>query len=761
MDVGGWLRSLGLEQYEAAFRENAINQTILPSLTAEDLKDLGVGLVGHRRQLLDAIAALHLDVHASAPPPLHSVLEGSGEESAERRQVTIMFCDLVGSTALSARLDPEDMREVIRIYQRCCTEVITKAGGFVAKYMGDGALAYFGYPHAHEDDAEQAVRSALALLEAIPKLRPRRDVELQVRIGIDTGLVVVGDLIGKGISLEHSVVGDAPNLASRLQALAGPGQVVISHSARRLTGGLFEYRDLGQVALKGLSDPVQAWRVLGPSGVQSRFEAQHATSLMPLVGREEELELLLRRSRQATGGEGRVVLISGEPGIGKSRIVSAIEGRLKSEPYGRLRYFCSPHHIDSALHPIILQLERAANFVANDTAETKVAKLESLLESTSPSADDTALIAELLSIATTGPRPLVLDLPPHRRKQLTFQALLHQLERLARGVPLLMIYEDVHWIDPTSRELLDLTVERVKRLPILLLITFRTEMQPRWVGQAHVTLLALNRLDRNQGAALVKQVAGQNELSNATLAKIVERTDGVPLFLEEMTRAVIESGEFRDQSSSFFGRQVPPSIPATLQASLLARLDRLGPDARQVAQIGAALGREFSYELLAAVAQAQEDGLRESLAQLVAAGLLFERGAPPQSTYLFKHALVQDAAYDTLLRGVCQSLHTRIAEVFENKYPETVDTRPELLAHHFAQAGLTDKAVQYHLQAGQLALKRGASSEGIAQLRRGLDLIDTLPENHARKSRQLTLLVSLSEALISTSHWTHPDLTKI
>ena len=562
MDIGNWLRSLGLARYEPMFRENAIDGEVLPSLTAEDLRDLGVTLVGHRRRLLDAIAVLgvELPVRASltiAPiggGPVTSPPSGEGRAGAEaeRRQLTVMFCDLVGSTALSAQLDPEDLREVIAAYHRAVTETVVGFDGFVAKYMGDGVLVYFGYPQAHEDDAERAVRAGLGLIAADGRLDVK-SAELQARVGIATGLVVVGDLIGEGSAQEQSVVGEAPNLAARLQALAEPDAIVIAAGTRRLVGDLFEYRDLGAVEVRGLAAPVPAWQILRPSVVASRFEALRGSALTPLVGRDEEIDLLLRRWARAKAGDGQVVLISGEPGIGKSRLTAALMECLHAEPHLRLRYFCSPYHKDSALYPFIEQLGWASGFARDDPSVAKLESLEALLARAAPSDEDMALLADLLSLPAPDRHPLP-NLSPQRKKERTLEALIRQLDGLARQQPVLVVFEDAHWVDPTSCELLDLTVERVRSLRVLLIVTFRPEFLPPWIGQPQVSVLTLNRLDRRDRTVLVEQIAGGEPLPAEVIAQIAERTDGVPLFVEELTKSVLESGVTPLRNPGFLAR---------------------------------------------------------------------------------------------------------------------------------------------------------------------------------------------------------------
>lgn len=750
MDVRAWLVSLGLGEYADAFGSHDIDEEVLPSLTADDLTALGITSIGHRRKLLSGIAALAEDqirpTTARPPPP-------PSESRAERRQLTVMFVDLVGSTALATRLDPEDLREIIGAYHRCVADTVAHFGGFVAKYMGDGVLVYFGYPQANENAAEQAVRAGLALVNTVRRL-PEPE-PLRVRIGIGTGQVVVGDLITAGEGQERGVVGETPNLAARLQALAEPDAVVIGPQTRQLVGDLFEYRDLGAVEVKGFPEPIHPYQVVRESAVESRFEALHGTAPTPLVGREEEVDLLQRYWHRAKSGEGRVVLLSGEPGIGKSRLTVTLQERIENEPHSRLRYFCSPHHQDSALHPTIAQLERAAGLERDDPSERKLDKLAALLAPSSP--EDGALLAELLSLPTEGRFP-PLQLTPQLKKEKTFDALLRQLEDLARKGPVLMLFEDVHWIDPSSRELLDLVIERVARLPVLLLLTFRPEFQPPWSGQAHVTVLVLNRLDRREGAALVQRVVGTGELPSDVVAEIIERTDGVPLFVEELTKAVLEGGNATTVLSRAAATAL--NVPATLHASLMARLDRLGSAVKEVAQVGAVLGREFSYELLAAVAQRNAGELNGALDQLVGAGLAFCRGTRPLATYLFKHALVQDAAYGMLLRAKRQELHKRVADALEEKWPEITEAQPELLAQHLQKAGDLAGAVDHWQKAGGAALARAATREAVSHFSSAIDCSRRLGDVSGGAERMTRLHLAMANALMQAEGYRSERLGK-
>ena len=757
MDIVVWLRGLGLGKYEAAFRENDIDETVLPSLTEEHLKQLGVASLGHRVKLLEAITALRNDGSGKTPSvdagTTSSAPSPHPEDRAERRQVTVMFSDLVGSTALSARMDPEDLREVISAYQECVAETVGRLGGFIAKFMGDGVLVYFGYPHAHEDDAERAVRAGLKLIAAVSSLKTR--APLESRVGIATGMVVVGDLIGSGEAQERGIVGDTPNLAARLQTIADRNMVVVADGTRRLLGDLFELKDLGTKDLKGFAGPVRAWAAVRTSSAEGRFEAMHASGLTALVGREEELELLLRRWSRAKTGEGQVVLLSGEAGIGKSRLTAALLERLVTEAHTRLRYFCSPQHTDSAFYPIIGQMERAAGFAYDDTAQEKLDKLDALLAQTSTSIRDAALFAEMLSLANDGRYP-ALELAPQQRRQRTLEALISQIEALTRSNPVLMIFEDAHWIDPTSLEVFGRTVDRIATLRVLLMVTFRPEFEPPWIGRPHITPLTINRLAQREIDAMIDGVVG-NKLMLASVRKdIIERTDGIPLFVEEMTKAVLEAGS---QGAAEHTVAATPSpalvVPASLQASLMARLDRLGP-AKGVAQIGAAIGREFSHALLAAVVRTgPEPG--PALDRLIAVGLLFQQGVPPHATYLFKHALVQDAAYGTLLREPRRALHARIAETLENQFAEIAQSQPELLARHCTEAGLIEKSASLWGKAGQRSLERSALVEAAEQLTRALDQIATLPTTPTLRREQIKLQIALANALMLTRGYAAPE----
>jgi predicted ATPase/class 3 adenylate cyclase len=741
-DIAEWLASIGLGEYTQRFAEHAIDLSVVRDLTEQDLEDLGVPL-GHRRKMLRAIAERDL-------APAETPTEPVPRDEAERRHLTVMFCDLVGSTALSERSDPEDMWGVIASYHACIGEVIGRYQGVIARYMDDGVLAYFGYPRAQEDDAEQAVRAALVLVDAVANLQTNVDAALQARIGVATGTVVVSELLIDETPGEQAVIGETPNLAARLQTLAEPGTVLICPSTRRLIGGHFDYRDLGPLTLKGWAETIPVWQVLATSGVQSRFEAMHKTKLPPLFGREEQIELLLRRWRHATQDEGRVVLLTGEPGIGKSHIALALDESLQGEPHITLRYFCSAHHINSALFPFIGQLEHAAGFERGDSPTEKLSKLDVLVAGSTADPEHVAVLANLLALPTSD-RYQLQELSPQKRKEKTLAALLAQLDGLAARQPVFTIFEDIHWIDPTSLELLAAIVEHVPQLRVLLLVTARPEFTPPWRSYAHMTTIPLTRLHRRDGATLVERVTGGKILPKEVMDEILARTDGVPLFIEELTKTLLESGLLQERDDHYvLERPLPPlAIPTTLQASLMARLDRLAP-VREVAQIGAVAGREFHYELLNAVAGLPRGRLEEALGQLVRSELIFRRGEIPHAVYTFKHTLVRDVAYAGLLKSRRAHLHAAIANALEQRFPEVVQTQPETLAHHLTEAGLIEKAIGYWLQAGKNAALRSANREAIAHLQRGIEVTGRLPVGEGKDKSELDFQLGLGPCLIAT-----------
>jgi class 3 adenylate cyclase/predicted ATPase len=746
-DVERWLQDLGLARYARTFVENDIDLDVLSDLSEQDLEELGVSL-GHRKKLLRAIAVLAAE---SEPSPVLSMAAGSEPRAppraeAERRQLTVLFCDLVGSTELSARLDPEDMRDVMHAYQNTVSGEVLRFGGHIAKFMGDSILAYFGWPRADEDAAERAVRAGLAAVGAVGRLRIPTGNGLAARVGIATGVVVVGDLIGEGAAEEEAVVGDSPNLAARLQAAAEPGQVIVAAGTQRLVGDLFDLEDLGRQALKGIEGTVPAFAVRGEGPAASRFEARRS-DLRPMVAREQELALLVDRWRLAKAGEGQGMLLVGEAGIGKSRLARALIDAVVEEPDAVLRFQCSPLHVDSTLWPILQHLRRAAGFPSGGADAAKLSELERLLrESVEDVSEAMALLAPLLGIEADDRLP-PLNLTPHQQRGRTLEVLANYFLGLARRCSVLVLFEDIHWIDPTSLELVEEVLKRMAQTRLFLMLTSRPADQPVIGPHRHVTRLTLNRLGRGPSRVIADRLAGK-PLPEEVRAEIARRTDGVPLFVEELTKAILESNLLSDTGERYqlAGPLPALAIPSTLQDSLMARLDRLAP-VKEVAQVAACLGREFHHQLLAAVAPLPEAELTAAVERLVGAELLFRRGVPPDASYTFKHALVRDAAYASLLKSRRRQYHARIARVLEERFPETAQTQPELLAQHFAEAGLIEEAIDYWHDASQRGIGQSAMEEAATQAAKGLELLQSLEPGPSRFRRELNLQLSLASAL--------------
>jgi class 3 adenylate cyclase/predicted ATPase len=734
----------------AAVDDNGKDQRLIRTLHRKGIRFVGAVREEHRPS--DRAAAA-----VEGPVPELPAQVPERQPAAERRQLTVVSCELLLGTD---RMDPEDMRDVMRTYHEYVSKTAARFNGMIGDTFGNCTLVHFGYPAAHEHDAEQAVRCGLELCAHVTRIAEVAALEAharpQIRVGIATGLVVAGDPTGGAVAGKGGIIGETPNLAARLQAIAQPNKVVIAESTRRLLGDLFEVQDLGAKEFKDTTGPVRAWVVLGASSFASRFEALHADDLTALVGREEESELLLRRWSRAKTAQGQVVLLSGEAGIGKSRLAAALSDHLAGGPHARLRYFCSSQHTDSALYPVIGQMERAVGRALDDSPQTRLDKLDSILMRNSTSIEDAALFADMLSLPNDGRYP-ALDLEPQQRRERTLGALVSHIEALTRQQPVLMIFEDVHWIDPTSLELVGRVVERIHSLRVLLVVTFRPEFTPPWIGRPHVTALTINRLAEREVAVMIDRVIGDKLLPPSIRQDIIERTDGIPLFVEEMTKAVLEA-----ESQHATEHAVPAvpsaalSIPASLHASLMARLDRLGT-AKEVAQTGAVIGREFSHALLAAVVRKPEAELGSALDRLMAAGLLFRQGVPPHATYLFKHALVQDTAYGSLLREPRRALHARIADALESQFPDVAQSRPELLARHRTEAGQIEKAASMWGKAGQRSLERSALAEAAEQITRALAQIAALPATPALRREQIRLQVTLIAPLIHLKGFAAPE----
>jgi len=761
--VRSWLEGIGLAEYVNAFEANDIDLEILRDLTDADLKQLGVTSTGHRVRLRTAIGDKPRDRRDAAPngptddaAPQRTEPPTENSPQAERRQITVMFCDLVDSATLAEQLDPEDLRTLMQGYQRACSDVVEQYEGHVAQYLGDGLMTYFGWPRAHEDDAERSVHAALDIIEAVKTVDAPDP--LSVRIGISTGRVVVGDTGAGDASSPKLAVGETPNRAARLQALAEPDTIVLGPLTHHLTKGAFEYSDLGEHRLKGILEPVRARRVTGPSSVIGRFEARHGGDLPPPVGRDSEIAMLIDRWEQAKDGEGQVVLLSGEPGIGKSRILRALRDHVDREPHQRLRYQCSPYHTNSAFYPVIEQLVRVARFAVGDSDERKLEKLEHIVSvGTERPEDAMPYFAELLRLPVSDRYPL----PPtnaEQRKDRSLEFMAEQVVTMSRHNPLLLIVEDMHWIDPSSLESVSRDIDRIGHERVLMVLTHRPHFTSPWSGRSHVTTLTLNRLSRDQAAEVATRIAGNKLLPATVVDEIVAKADGVPLFVEELTKDMLESGKLVETESGYQigGHPGPLSIPATIQDSLMARLDRLA-SIKDVAQVGAVIGRTFGYELLSAISDKSDADLQSALRQFMDSELIFGHGTPPNATYTFKHVLVQETAYASLLKGRRQELHALIADVIAERFPQLAETEPELIAHHCTHAGALSRAVGYWTKAGKLASARTNNLEAIAHLRKGLEVLAEIPKSVQRDRLELELQVTLGSPLLALRGYTSEE----
>jgi class 3 adenylate cyclase/predicted ATPase len=739
-----WLRTIDLDQYASLLAEHDIDDETVAELTESDLEKLGIS-VGHRKKIIKAMAAyrstlLKAKERPGEPQQLDEMLK------PERRQLTVLFCDVVGSTTLSTQLDPEDLRDVLHEFQGCCGQTIRRYEGHIARLMGDGVLAYFGFPIAHEDDAERAVNAALEMVELIATMSTCAVQPLQIRIGIATGLVVVGDFVGEGPGREFTLVGEAPNLAARLQQLAKPNQILVAPHTKRLLGRLFELEDLGPRDIKGLDQRVPVWRVIKRSAIGSRFEARQSLRLTPLVGRQSELATLLKHYNRAKRGPGQVVLISGEPGVGKSRLIMALRNLIAGPKDRLLSLQCSSYHATSAWYPLIRLLDDECGINRDTPPTLRLEKLERFVDRylRDKSTSIVPLLAALLSVPISDCYS-PLHLTPEQQKDRTFTALLDLFEARAKKEPVLLVFEDVQWIDPTSLELLQRLRDRACHWRILIVLLFRPELTLPWMDQAHVSALTVHRLKRTEVASMIDSLVDPGALSPTVIDEIAAKSDGVPLFIEEMTKAVLELRR-PDQTGALTELPATFCIPATLHDSLMARLDQLS-FMKTVAQAAAAIGREFSLDLLEAIAPLSRRDVHAAVDRLLASGLVYRNGPLGNRTYTFKHALVRDEAYASLLRDERQSLDVRIAEALCTKFAPLADAAPEIVAQHFARAGRSQSAIEYWRKAAGRASARSAYQEAGTHLRAALDLLDELPASRDRDQLELQLQQSLGSAL--------------
>ena len=749
-DIEQWLNNLGLGKYTEVFLEMEVDMEILPEITDTDLEKAGIPL-GPRKKILKAIANPESIVSKKA--------ETIQASTAERRQLTVMFCDLVGSTSLSERFDPEDLSDIIRLFQKSCENIINKYEGNIARYLGDGMLVYFGFPYAHEDDPERAIKAGLEIIEVVSQI-DKFDLTLQTRIGIATGLVVVGEVIGEGSSMEQAVVGETPNLAARLQSVATPDSVVIGNNTWRLTDGMFECNDLGHHELKGFSDPVQAWQVVSEKSIESRYEAtREGAEISPIQGREEEVEILQRRWNMAFEGKGQVVVLTGEAGIGKSRLIQALRDYIGEEPHSLLRFYGTPYNQNSALHPVIAQLERAAKIERTDSPESRLNKLETLLKkSNDDPLEVVSVFASMLSIETTDRYP-DLGLSPALLKEKLMTTLEFQFNKLATERPVLAIFEDLHWVDPTTLEFLERTVNQIGEARVLIIVTGRPEFVAPWSSISNNTTLTLNRLDRESAKRLITKIAGGKSLPDSLVNIITDKTDCVPLFIEELTKTVLEADYLEADGDQYQFTLPSRLVPNTLRDSLMARLDRM-TSVKEITQTAAVIGRVFSYEMLAEISDMSESLLQNSLQEAQDAGLIHRRGYPPEAQYTFKHALLQDAAYDNLLLSKRKSIHKKIAATLERNFTEIVEVEPELLAHHYTGADDAATAINYWQKAGQLAVSKSAYLESIAHCKRGLELLDQQPETTERNELELEFRALLGVGSVATLGYAADEIAK-